>query len=161
MNAACKALTFIMAFCCLILTTNRAIAQAKNAIGVGPALGVSEDNIPGFGIAFQGEIRLNKQFSIAPSFGVEIPYVVYAGLAGRYYVQPGLYVHLGGFIRAGGDVFSDSGPGGTAGVGFIVLSTKRNVIDLNLHADVMSYENRSRTVAGMRITYNFSFTRLK
>lgn len=160
MNAACKALTFITALCCLIFTSNHAMAQAKNAIGVGPALSFSEENIPGYGIVFQGEIKLNKKLSIAPSFGVEVPYVVYAGLAGRYYPQPDFYVNLGGFIRAGGDVFSDSGPGGTAGVGFILLATKRNVIDLNLHADIMSYESKTRALAGIRVTYNFSFTRL-
>jgi hypothetical protein len=157
MNAACKAVTSLILF---IFITVYANAQAKNAIGLGPAFSTSEDNPTGFGIVFQGEIKLDKSFSIVPSVGVEVPYVVYAGLAGRYYVEPRFYLHVGGFFRAGGDTFSESGPGGTAGLGYMVLSTKRNVIDLNFHGDIMNAENRSRAVGGIRIIYSFSFTHL-
>lgn len=157
MNTACKAVITLILF---VFIAGYANAQAKNAIGLGPAFSTSAENPTGFGIVFQGEIKLNKSFSIVPSVGVEVPYVVYAGLAGRYYVEPRFYLHLGGFIRAGGDTFSDSGPGGTAGLGYMLLSTKRNVIDLNFHGDILSSENKSRAVGGIRIVYSFSFTRL-
>ncbi|QEC77362.1 hypothetical protein [Mucilaginibacter ginsenosidivorax] len=161
MNAACKALTSILASCCLIFTVHGAKAQAKFAIGGGGALSYSKENMPGYGIVGQGELRLNNFLSITPSVGIEAPYLAYASLVARIYVTPQLYLHAGGFVNAEGEVFSETGGGGTAGIGYMVMTTTHQTIDLNFHADIKNNNNRSLSIFGMRLIYSYSFTRLK
>jgi hypothetical protein len=151
-------ITLIMA--CIICSANFANAQAKNAIGLGAGLNTSGAGA-GFGAILQGEVKLNNTISLAPSLGIETPYIVYLGITGRYYFSDEVYGSLGGFAHVGGIDDPAIGAGGTAGVGFILLATTRHVVDLNFHVDYFENDNERTTLAGLRLTYNFSFTRLK
>ena len=151
-------ITLIIA--CLIFSTSFANAQAKNAIGVGAGLNTSREGT-GFGGILQGEIKLANSFSLAPSLGAEIPYVVHLGIAGRYYFSEDVYGSLGSFAHLGGDDGASGGLGGTAGIGFILLATTRHIVDLNFHADYFENDHRGTALAGLRLIYSFSFSRLK
>ncbi|WP_183568034.1 hypothetical protein [Mucilaginibacter sp. SP1R1] len=147
----------VIVSCAFIFSTHFVNAQAKNAIGVGLGLNVSKENSQGFGGVFQGEIKLSKSVSLLPSLGVEIPYVIYLGLGSRYYFTPKVYGSIGGFAHYDGD---NGGLGGSAGVGFILLSARKQVLDLNLHGDYMEKDHRNTPVAGFRLIYSFSFSKL-
>ncbi len=158
MPANNKGFVFLILLLCAIFCIDKVKAQAKNAIGIGVALNTSRENSQGFGGLLQGEIKLIKSLSLVPSIGAEVPYVVYAGLAGRYYFNPTIYVSAGGFAHYNGD--DAGGIGGTGGIGFMLLSSHRQTIDLNLHGDYMKNDHRATPVAGIRFVYSFSFTRL-
>ena len=145
---------------CIICSDNFANAQAKNAIGLGAGLNTSREGA-GFGGILQGEVKLTNSISITPSLGAEIPYVVHLGIGGRYYFSDEVYGGLGAFGHFGGDDGASAGLGGTAGIGFILLQTTRHVVDLNFHADLFENDHRRITLAGLRLIYNFSFSRLK
>jgi len=149
---------FSILFLCAVFCAGKAKGQAKSSIGIGAALNTSKENSQGFGALFQGEIKLAKSVSLVPSVGGEVAYGIYAGLAGRYYFNPTFYVSAGSFANYNGD--DGSGFGATGGVGFILMSTHRQTIDLNLHGDYLEYKHRSAPVAGVRLIYSFSFTRL-
>ncbi|MGF7041183.1 hypothetical protein [Mucilaginibacter lappiensis] len=160
MNILHKPLKLILIIGSLICGANFANAQAKNAIGIGAGLNTSREG-SGVGATLQGEIKLTNSISLAPSLGIEIPYVAYLGVAGRYYFTDEVYGSLGGFAHVGGVDDPYLGPGGTAGIGFIILATTRHVLDVNFHADYFENDHERTTLAGLRLTYNFSFTRLK
>ncbi|MEN0056551.1 MAG: hypothetical protein AAGC65_22935 [Mucilaginibacter sp.] len=145
---------------CIICSANFANAQAKNAIGLGAGLNTSGKGA-GFGAILQGEVKLNNSISINPSLGIETPYIAYVGATGRYYLSDEVYGSLGGFAHIGGIDDPSISPGGTAGIGFIVLATNHHVVDLNFHVDYFESDNERLTLAGLRLTYNFSFTKLK
>ncbi|MEO5894002.1 MAG: hypothetical protein ABIQ31_27335 [Ferruginibacter sp.] len=142
----------------MIFSTFLVHAQAKNAIGIGPAINGSKEGT-GMGAVLQGEIRLAKSFALVPSIGVEIPYVGYTGLSGKYYLPNKTHVSLGGFLHVGGDDAGDSGFGGSAGFGIELLSTQKHIIDLDIHGDVFQIDGDPAFVGGLRLTYNFSFSR--
>jgi hypothetical protein len=160
MKTACKAITCVLLFYCLIFIPKLANAQAKFAVGGGGALSYSKENIPGFGVVSQGEIRLDKFVSITPSVGVEVPYLVYAGLAVRFYINPKLYVHAGGFVNAEGDGFYETGGGATGGLGYMVFVKPHQTIDLNFHADFKNNNDKNLAIYGIRLIYSYSFTKL-
>lgn len=160
MKTACKAITLILLLFCLTICSKQADAQAKFAVGGGGALSYSKENMPGFGVVSQGEVRLNRFVSVTPSVGVEIPYLVYAGLAVRFYINPKLYVHGGGFVNAEGDGFGETGGGGTGGLGYMVFVRPHQTIDLNFHADFKNNTGKNLAIYGMRIIYSYSFTKL-
>lgn len=110
--------------------------QAKNAIGLGPALNVS-GNGGGFGAVLQGEIKVARSFSVAPALGVELPYVGYFSLSGRYYLSRAWYGSLGGIAYVGGENGAGSGLGGTAAIGHQIFASRRHILDLSLHGDVL------------------------
>ena len=158
MPANNKGFVFSILFLCTVFFISEAKGQAKSAIGVGAALNASRENSQGFGAVLQGEIKLAKSVSLVPSVGGEVAYGIYAGLAGRYYFNPTIYVSAGGFANYNGD--SGSGSGGTGGVGFMLMSTHRQTIDLNLHGDYLKNKHQPTPIAGVRLIYSFSFTRL-
>jgi hypothetical protein len=160
MNILHKPLNLTLIIGCLICSVDFANAQAKNAIGIGVGLNTSKEG-SGFGATLQGEIKLTNSISLTPALGIETPYVAYLGVAGRYYFNDELYGSLGGFAHVGGVDDPYIGPGGTAGIGFILLATTRDVLDLNFHADYFENDHERTTLAGLHLTYNFSFTRLK
>ena len=160
MNILQKTLKLVLVIGCLMCSAKLANAQAKNAIGIGAGLNTSREG-SGVGATLQGEIKLANSISLAPSLGIEIPYVAYLGVAGRYYFTDQVYGSLGAFAHVGGVDDPYIGPGGTAGIGFIVLATIRHVLDVNFHADYFENDHERTALAGLRLTYNFSFTRLK
>lgn len=132
-------------------------AQAKNAIGIDLSLNTSRENSGGFGGLLQGEVKLTKAVSLTPYIGAEVPYSALAGLSGRYYFNKTIYVSAGGFGFFDGD---HDGIGGTVGPGFILLPGHHQTLDLNFHADYMKKGQTATPVAGFRLIYSFSFTRL-
>jgi hypothetical protein len=158
MNITCKAFKSILFMGCLIFTVKQAGAQAKNAIGIGAALNTSRENSQGFGALLQGEIKITKSVSVVPSIGGEVTYGAYAGLGARYYLNPAIYFTAGSFAHYSGD--DAGGIGGTGGIGFMLLSSHRQTIDINLHGDYMENNHRATPIAGIRLIYSFSFTRL-
>jgi len=149
--------TFILFFALLICGGLKVHAQAKNAIGLGFGFNTSRENSTGFGGILQGEIKITKAVSLTPYLSAEVPYSVLAGLSGRYYFNKTIYASAGAFGYYDGDY---SGFGGTAGVGFILLSGLHQTLDLNFHGDYLKKGNRATPVAGFRLIYSFSFTRL-
>lgn len=148
----------ILTLLCFIFSIAAVSGQAKNSIGFGPAINSSREG-GGFGAILQGEIKVARAFAIVPAIGVEIPYVAYFSLAGKYYFQSDMYVTLGALAHLGGDDgVGDSGLGGTAGIGYELVSSKSHVLDLNLHGDVMQIDGSAAPVVGLRLTYNFSFS---
>ncbi|MDN3550379.1 hypothetical protein [Mucilaginibacter aquaedulcis] len=160
MNILQKISKIILIMACIICSANFVHAQAKNAIGLGVGLNTSREGA-GFGAILQGEVKLTNAISITPSLGAEIPYVVHLGIGGRYYFSDEVYGALGTFGHIGGDDGASAGLGGTAGIGFILLATSRHVVDLNFHADLFENDHRRITVAGLRLIYSFSLSRLK
>jgi hypothetical protein len=150
--------TFILFFALLICGAVKVHAQAKNAIGLGLALNTSRENSNGFGALLQGEIKIARAVSITPYLGGEVTYGALAGLSGRYYFSKTTYVSAGTFGFFDGD---HDGVGGTAGVGFMLLSDRHQALDLNFHGDFMKKEELSVPIAGFRLIYSFSFTRLE
>ncbi len=158
MNTQYKTIRITVILFCFICSTQLIYAQAKNALGAGPALNSSKFG-GGFGGVLQGEIKFTRKAALVPSIGVEAPYTGYISLAGKYYFQPGIHVNLGAFLHIGGDDASDSGPGGTAGIGYEMVSSKRHILDLDFHLDVMQIERETAPIGGLRLTYNFSFSK--
>lgn len=150
--------TLIMA--CVIGSANFVNAQAKNAIGIGAGFNTSKEG-SGIGAILQGEVKLTNSISLTPSLAIETPYVAYLGAAARYYFSNTIYGSLGAFAHVGGVDDPYIGPGGTTGLGFIIFATTRHVIDLNIHADYFENDHERNILAGLRLTYNFSFSRLK
>lgn len=137
-----------------------ASGQAKYALGVGGALNYYPQTYnystqPGFGGVFQGEVKLNSAatLSLAPSLGLELPYIFYIGMSLRYYIKPRFYVQGGGYAHFDADIL---GPGGTAGLGYIIYTTKTQNLDLNFHVDELKFDNVVHTLFGIRVTYNFT-----
>jgi hypothetical protein len=149
-------ITFILLTAVLACGVIKVHAQAKNAIGLGLALNTSRENSNGFGALLQGEIKLTKVVSVTPYLGGEVTYGALAGLSGRYYFDKAIYVSAGAFGHLDGDY---DGIGGTGGVGFILLSGHHQTLDLNFHGDYMK-KGRATPVAGFRLIYSFSFTKL-
>jgi hypothetical protein len=158
MPANSRNFVFSILFLCAVFCAGKAKGQAKSSIGIGAALNTSKENSQGFGAFLQGEIKLAKSVSIVPSVGGEVAYGVYAGLAGRYYFTPAIYVSAGSFANYNGE--SGSGAGATGGIGFILMSNHRQTIDLNFHGDYIKNKYQTIPVAGVRFIYSFSFTRL-
>lgn len=152
-------LKFTLIIGCLMCCSQFVYAQAKNAIGIGLALNTSKEGA-GFGAIFQGEVKINKSISITPALGVETPYVVYAGLGGKYYFRPDFYGSFGAFGHIGNFDGDSDGLGGTAGIGFILLSSTRDVLDLGFHCDFLKLKDQGTPLVGLRLTYNFSFNKL-
>ncbi|QEM12755.1 hypothetical protein [Mucilaginibacter rubeus] len=150
--------TFILLFVLLIGGTMKTYAQAKNAIGLGLSLNTSRENSNGFGALLQGEVKVAKAVSITPYLGGEVAYGVLAGLSGRYYFSKEIYTLAGAFGHLDPDY---SGFGATAGIGFIILSTRHQTLDLNFHGDYMKKGSQSTPIAGLRLIYSFSFTKLE
>lgn len=150
--------TFILLFALLICGALKVHAQAKNAIGLGLALNTSRENSNGFGTLLQGEIKIAPKVGISPYIGGEVTYGALGGLSGRYYFNKVVYACAGAFGHFDGDY---SGIGGTGGVGFMLLSAGHQALDLNFHGDYMKKGDRSTPVAGFRLIYSFSFTRLE
>jgi hypothetical protein len=155
---------FVPFLFCIIFSINTAKGQAKTALGFGPAINISKtgsyDPEGGIGVRLQGEIRLANRFSLVPSIGVETPYIAYFGVSGKYYPVDKFHLMLGGIAYIGGDVSAGVGP--SIAVGYQLLSSRRHFIDIDLHGEIIkvdTYENT--TVIGLRLTYNFSFSRLK
>jgi hypothetical protein len=144
---------------CLVCCSQFVHAQAKNAIGFGLGLNATKEGV-GFGAILQGEVKINKFISITPALGVETPYVVYTGLGGRYYFRPDFYGSFGAFGHIGNFDGDSDGLGGTAGIGFILLSSSRHVLDLGLHTDFFKLHDNVTPLVGLRLTYNFSFNKL-
>lgn len=150
----------ISALIALFIISNAFLAngQAKNAIGFGVGANTSGAG-GGGGAVFQGEIKVTKSFSIVPSVGVEVPYVGYVGLAGKYYIAPRFYSSLGALAYFSGD---DAGIGGSMALGYEVLSTRRHIIDLALHGDAVKISDsggNTGAIVGLRLIYNFSFSK--
>jgi hypothetical protein len=145
----------ITLFVCGVVKVN---AQAKNAIGIGLSLNSSRENSMGFGGILQGEVKITKALSITPYLAAEVPYSALAGISARYYFGKEIYVLAGGFGHFDGDY---SGIGGTAGVGFILTSSRHQALDLNFHGDYLKKGQTSTPVAGLRLIYSFSFSRLE
>ena len=156
MNILPNTLKFTLVICCLMYSTNLVLAQAKNAIGLGLGLNHSKENNNSGGV-MQGEIKLARSISLTPSIGVEEPYIIYAGIAGRYYFTPFLYGSLGGFTYHNVDY---GGSGGTGGIGFVLLSGHRQIFDINIHADYLNNYNEYSPIFGIRLIYSFSFNKL-
>ncbi len=160
MNATLRHLKPIIVVIFIISAITTANGQAKNAIGFGPAINTSQKG-GGFGGLVQGEIKVARSFSIVPSIGVEIPYIAYFSLAAKYYILPGLFTTLGPLAHIGGDDGIYAGLGGSAAAGVELLSKRRHVIDLILHGDVIKMDDRGNagSVVGLRLIYNFSFSK--
>ncbi|HEX8023716.1 hypothetical protein [Mucilaginibacter sp.] len=150
--------TFILLFALQICGAVKVHAQAKNAIGLGFGFNTSRENSTGFGGILQGEIKITKAVSLTPYLSAEVPYNVLAGLSGRYYFNKTIYASAGAFGYYDADY---SGFGGTGGVGFILLSGRHQALDLNFHGDYLKKGYRATPVAGFRLIYSFSFTRLE
>jgi hypothetical protein len=159
MNILYKTLKRILVTCCLISSACFVNAQAKNAIGFGLALNTTREGA-GFGARLQGEVKITRSISITPAIGVETPYVVYAGFGGRYYFRPDFYGSFGALGHIGNLDGDSDGYGGTVGIGFILLSTTRDVIDLGFHTDFITLKDQGTPIVGLRLTYNFSFNKL-
>jgi len=151
-----KLLTLFCFSLILVVKTVHVQAQAKSAIGLGPALNASK-NGQGFGGVLMAEIKVAKAFSVEPSIGVEIPYTAYLGLAGKYYFADRIHANLGALLHIGGEDASDSGIGGTIGIGRELMVSRRHVLDLNLHGDVIKMDGNAAPVVGLRLTYQFCF----
>lgn len=141
--------------------------QAHNAFGLGAAINFYPGRYAsgtqvqtGFGGLLQGEIKLAKAIAVVPSLGLEIPYLAYIGLNGKYYIDRLFYAQLGGFLHLGGADIDDSGPGVTAAIGSAIISEKMHSLELTLHTDLMRYDARTKVIAGLRLTFNFSFSQL-
>ena len=152
--------TFILYVLMMFVFTRSSYAQSKFSIGIGPAWNVSKQSNEGagLGIVIQSEIKISKTASVCPSVGAEIPYLVYAGLAGRYYLAPEIYVLLGALLNVGGDDGAYGGLGETAGAGFAFPLARHHVIDLNFHIDRIQLDKGYFPVGGLRLTYNFSIS---
>ncbi|SEO87757.1 hypothetical protein SAMN05192574_11512 [Mucilaginibacter gossypiicola] len=150
--------TSILLFALLVCGAVKVHAQAKNAIGLGLALNTSRENSNGFGALLQGEVKVANAVSITPYIGGEVTYSILAGLSGRYYFSKEIYTSAGAFGHLDPDY---SGFGATAGVGFMLVSDHHQSLDLNLHGDYMKKGNQPTPVAGVRLIYSFSFTRLE
>ena len=151
-------------FCCVLFSINIANGQAKNALGLGPAANISKTGSygweNGFGARLQGEIKLANRVSLVPSIGVETPYSAYFGVSAKYYPVDKFHLLLGAIAYIGGDVNAGVGP--SAAVGYQLISSRRHFLDIDLHGEIIKvdpYENT--TVLGIRLTYNFSFSRPK
>jgi len=151
-------------FYCILLSINNANGQAKNALGFGPAINFSKtgsyDPEDGLGARLQGEIKLGNRVSLVPSIGGETPYNAYFGVSGKYYPVDRFHMMLGGIAYIGGDVSAGVGP--SIALGYQLLSSQRHFIDVDFHGEIIKvepYENT--TVLGLRLTYNFSFSRPK
>jgi hypothetical protein len=147
-------------FAGLLFNTIETNAQAKHAIGIGPALNGNKDGM-GFGGTLLGEIKVAKAFSIVPAIGVEIPYVGYVALGAKYYFHRSMYTNLGALLHIGGEDGADSGIGGSLGIGGALLAGKRNLLDLNLHGDAIKMDGDLAPVVGLRLTYQFSFSKYR
>lgn len=153
---------FPLLFCSILFFTNTVNGQAKNALGIGPALNISKrgsyDNPTGFGGRLQGEIKLVNKISLVPSFGIEGPYTGYFGISGKYYPADRFHVMAGGIAYIGGDLYAGIGP--SLAVGYQLLASKRHFIDIDLHGDIIKVDPKGHTnIIGLRLTYNFSFSR--
>ncbi|MCD0489555.1 hypothetical protein LPB86_15040 [Pedobacter sp. MC2016-14] len=150
--------------CYIHFSINTAYGQAKNALGLGPAINVSKtgsyNRESGIGARLQGEIKLANRISLVPSIGLETPYNGYLGISGKYYPIPRFHLLFGGIAYIGGDVYAGVGP--SVAIGYQLVGSRRNFIDIDLHGEIIKvdpYENT--TVLGLRLTYNFSFSRPK
>lgn len=150
-----SALVFLI---CTAFFCTHAYSQAKNSIGAGLALNASKEG-SGYGGVLQGEIKLAKEFSMVPSVGIETPYTGYFGLGGKYYIEPGFYIRLGALAYLGGEEGSDNGIGATASGGYELISEQRSILDLNLHGDFIRINHQATPIVGIRLTYNFSFSK--
>lgn len=148
--------TFILLFALLVCGTIKVNAQAKNAIGIGFGFNTSRENSNGYGGLLQGEVKITKALSVTPYLGIEVPYIAHAGLSARYYFNKTIYASAGAFGHVDGDY---SGIGGTGGVGFILASGRHQALDLNFHGDYLK-KDRATPIAGFRLIYSFSFTKL-
>lgn len=151
-------ITFILLFALLACGGVKVHAQAKNAIGLGLGLNTSREKSMGYGGVLQGEIKITKAVSITPYLSVEEPYYVVGGLSGRYYFNKLIYASAGALGYFDSDY---SGYGGTGGAGFILLSGRHQILDLNVHGDYLKKGSRVTPFAGLRLIYSFSFTRLE
>jgi hypothetical protein len=93
-----------------LLCADESYGQAKSSIGLGPSIShfgkPSSNNSSGifrnypyerkvgFGGVLQGEIKLSRAFSLAPSLGAENESFAYFGLSGKIYASDKLNIHL-------------------------------------------------------------------
>ena len=157
MNIKSTSLKLILFIFTIALSLNNANGQAKNALGFGPALNVSGEGM-GIGARLQGEIKINRKIAIVPAIGLEVPYFAYAGISGKYYFQPRFYGMLGILANIASLDTGDQGIGGSAALGYELVSSRKHILDLNLHGDTFTAEGEAAGVAGLRLTYNFSFS---
>lgn len=150
---------YLILFICFS-TFNMPTTKGQARSGVGLAFGVngSSEGL-GLGFRFQGEVKVSRKVTVVPAIGVEIPYNVYAGLSGKYYFRSRFYSMLGPIAHLRSLEAGDSGIGGSAAVGYEFKSAKRSIVDLNLHTDVIQINGRTSPVIGLRVAYNFSFSR--
>ena len=151
----------------MTIITALATGQAHNAFGLGVAINgypgryASGTQVQtGGGLAMQGEIKLANDLALVPSLGIEVPYFIYLGLSGKCYLQRSFFIHFGGFLHLGGADIYDSGPGVTGGIGVALLAEKMHSLEATLHTDIMRYDTRTKAIVGVRLTYNFSFSKL-
>jgi hypothetical protein len=161
-NKVMSKVLFPLLFCSILFFTNTAKGQAKNALGIGPALNFSKrgsyNNPTGFGGRLQGEIKLINKISLIPAFGIEVPYTGYIGVSGKYYPADRFHLMAGGIAYIGGDLYTGVGP--SLAVGYQLLASKRHFIDIDLHGDIIKVDPKgSTTIIGLRLTYNFSFSK--
>jgi len=157
MNIKSTSSKLILFIFTIALSLNNANGQAKNALGFGPALNVSGEGM-GIGARLQGEIKINRKIAIVPAIGLETPYLAYAGISGKYYFQPRFYGMLGMLANVASLDTGDQGIGGSVAVGYELVSSRKHTLDLNLHGDTFTTEGKAAGVAGLRLTYNFSFS---
>ena len=157
MTAKPTSLKLILFIVTTAFTMNNAKAQAKNALGFGPALNVSAQGM-GIGARLQGEIKISRKIAIVPAIGLEAPYFAYAGVSGKYYFQPRFYGMLGMLANVASIDAGDQGIGGSVAVGYELVSSRKHTLDLDLHGDTFTTEGEAAGVAGLRLTYNFSFS---
>ncbi|MCX2477685.1 hypothetical protein OQY15_01205 [Pedobacter sp. MC2016-15] len=153
---------FPLLFYCILFFTNTVKGQAKNALGIGPALNSSKrgsyNNPTGFGGRLQGEIKLLNKISVIPAIGLEGPYSGYFGISGKYYPADRFHLMAGGIAYIGRDLYTGVGP--SLAVGYQLLASKRHFIDIDLHGDIIKVDAKGHTtIIGLRLTYNFSFSR--
>jgi hypothetical protein len=167
----------LLSLCLLstIFCVGTAQGQAKGAIGFGPSIShfgkpgsvsttdpfrnPSYEKEVGFGGVLQGEIKLGRMFSLVPSLGVENQDFGYLGLYGKLYISDRFSFRFG-TIAYSADAF-DFGFGPSMGIGYQLVKAKRNSLDLDFHGEMADTGNGNVSLVGLRLTYNFFFSKPK
>jgi hypothetical protein len=152
---------------------DRIYGQVRNSIGIGA--GINRPVKDGYGIGrdrvIQANIHLNNRLALMPILGLESIAsgreldsntgfdTGFLNLAAKYYPGKNVFIYAGPSGYVGGNDGGVIGLGGTGGAGYNWNFDHYSSLEFSLRADVLPTHMRAGTLIGLRVAYQFNFSR--
>jgi hypothetical protein len=168
-----KNLFIITSLLVSILFCKQTYSQVRNSIGLGG--GINRPVKGGYGIGrdrvVQANIHLNNKLAFMPVLGLETIAgghqldsksgfdAGFLNLAAKYFPGKKVFVYAGPSGYVGGNDGGVVGLGGTAGAGYNWNFDDYSSLEFSLRADVLPTHMQAGTLIGLRVAYQFNFSR--